>query len=150
LLILVMVLAYLPLLAHSAQAALYTGANTRDGRTGSLPPERVRYAPPPPDLWVTNTNDSGPGSLRQAIIDALQIAPVSRQGQIDYPANTPHQLAARPQHNRKKASQTKHPFHLKASSQHAHQRPDDGAAAPAHKLRLAGQISKTGQIGGIY
>jgi parallel beta-helix repeat protein len=68
-LILVMVLAYLPL-AHPAQATILAEANTRDGRTGSLPLESVRYAPPPPDLWVTNTNDSGPGSLRQAIIDA--------------------------------------------------------------------------------
>ena len=68
-LVLALVLALLPL-RHMAWAATYTVANTRDGGTGSLPLERVRYAPPPPDLWVTNTNDSGPGSLRQAITDA--------------------------------------------------------------------------------
>jgi parallel beta-helix repeat protein len=57
-------------LRHMAWATTYIVANTRDGGTGSLPLERVRYAPPPPDLWVTNTNDSGLGSLRQAITDA--------------------------------------------------------------------------------
>jgi parallel beta-helix repeat protein len=62
-------LALLPL-RHMAWATTYTVTNIRDGGTGSLPLERVRYAPPPPTLWVTNTNDSGSGSLRQAITDA--------------------------------------------------------------------------------